>query len=74
VKRREICGEEDAKLTERVLDIELTEYGRIMEDIELICCMTSFRRRLLVHHIGERFYWSVELEPSQDELKGGAMG
>jgi hypothetical protein len=34
-------------MMERVLDIEITNYGAITEEIELICCMTGFRRRLL---------------------------
>jgi hypothetical protein len=52
-------------MLERLLDIEVsTEYGTVTEDIELICTMTGFRRRFLVHHIGEGFFRSVELEPS----------
>jgi hypothetical protein len=51
-------------LVERLLDIEVSEHGTVTEEIELICCMTGFRRRLLVHHLGEGFYRSVELEPS----------
>jgi hypothetical protein len=47
---------------ERLLDIEVTEGGGITEEIELICCMTGFRRRFLIHHLGEGFYRSVELE------------
>jgi hypothetical protein len=46
---------------ERLLEVEVTEHGTIIEEIELICTMTGFRRRLLVHHIGEQFYQSVEL-------------
>lgn len=38
-------------MMERVLDIRVTRYGTIIEEIELICCMTGFRRRLLVEHI-----------------------
>ena len=49
---------------ERLLDIEVTEDGAITEEVELICCMTGFRRRFLIHHLGEHFYRSVELEPS----------
>ena len=49
---------------ERVFDIEVTKYGTIIEEIELICCMTGFRRRLLVHHIGEGFFRSVDLGAS----------
>ncbi len=52
------------KMLERLLEVEATEYGTFFEEIELICCMTGFRRRLLVHHIGEGFFRSVELEAS----------
>ena len=51
-------------MVERLLDIEVTGYGTIIEEVELICCMTGFRSRFLVHHIGEGFYRSVELGPS----------
>ena len=52
-------------MLERLLDIEVSEdYGTVTEEIELICTMTGFRRRFLVHHIGERLFRSVELEPS----------
>jgi hypothetical protein len=49
-------------MMERLLDIEVTGYGTIIEEVELICCMTGFRSRFLVHHIGEGFFRSVELE------------
>jgi hypothetical protein len=50
---------------ERLIDIEVSEeYGTVTEEIELICTMTGFRRRFLVHHIGEGFFRSVELGPS----------
>ena len=49
-------------MLENLLDIEVTEYGTIIEEIEFICCMTGFRRRFLVHYIGEGFFRSVELE------------
>ncbi|MDX6382281.1 MAG: hypothetical protein QOI57_3305 [Rubrobacteraceae bacterium] len=51
-------------MLERLLDTEVSEYGTVTEEIELICTMTGFRRRFLVHHIGERFFRSIELEPS----------
>lgn len=52
-------------MLERLLDVEVSEeYGTVTEEIELICTMTGFRRRFLVHHIGEGFFRSVELEPS----------
>ncbi len=48
---------------ERLVDIEVTDHGTVTEEVELICTMTGFRRRLLVHHIGEGFFRSVELAP-----------
>ncbi len=48
-------------MMERLLDIEVTSYGTIIEEIELICCMTGFRRRLLIHYMGEGVRQSVEL-------------
>jgi hypothetical protein len=48
-------------MIERLIDIEVTRQGTIMEEIEVICCMTGFRRRLLIHHIGEGLFRSVEL-------------
>lgn len=51
-------------MLERLLDIEVSEHGTVIEEIELICTMTGFRRRFLVHHMGEGFFRSVELEPS----------
>ncbi len=51
-------------MLERLLDIEVTEYGTVTEEVELICTMTGFRRRFLVHHIGGGFFRSIELEPS----------
>jgi hypothetical protein len=53
------------KRMERLLDIEITEHGTLTEEIELICTMTGFRRRFLVHHIGEGIFRSVELEARQ---------
>ena len=49
-------------MMERLLEVEVTEQGTITEEIELICTMTGFRRRFLIHHIGEGFFRSVELE------------
>jgi hypothetical protein len=52
-------------MLERLLDVEASEeYGTLTEEIELICTMTGFRRRFLIHHIGEGFFRSVELGPS----------
>jgi hypothetical protein len=51
-------------MLERLIDVEVSEYGAVTEEIELICTMTGFRRRFLVHHIGEGFFRSVELGAS----------
>jgi len=51
-------------MLERLLDIEVSQNGTVTEEIELICTMTGFRRRFLVHHIGEGFFRSAELGPS----------
>jgi hypothetical protein len=48
-------------MLERLVDMEVTEDGTVLEEIELICTMTGHRRRFLVHHIGEGFFRSVEL-------------
>ena len=50
-------------MLERLLDIEVTEYGTVTEEIELVCTMTGFRCRSLIHHIVEGFFHSLELEP-----------
>jgi hypothetical protein len=51
-------------MLERLLDIEVSQNGTVTEEMELICPMTGFRRRFLVHHIGEGFFRSAELGPS----------
>jgi hypothetical protein len=51
-------------MLERLLDIEVSQNGTVTEEIELICTMTGFRRRFLVHHLGEGFFRSAELGPS----------
>ena len=51
-------------MLERLLDIEVSENGTVTEEIELICTVTGFRHRFLVHYIGEGFFRSVELGPS----------
>jgi hypothetical protein len=52
------------KMMEKFLDIEITEHGAVTEEIELICTMTGFRSRFLIHHLGEGFFRSVGLGPS----------
>ena len=51
-------------MLERLIDIEVSEDGTVTEEVELISTMTGFRRRFLVHHIGEGFFRCVELRPS----------
>jgi hypothetical protein len=55
--------EEQIEMTpmERLLEVEVGAYGTILEEIELICTMTGFRSRFLVHHMGEGFFRSMEL-------------
>jgi hypothetical protein len=49
-------------MMEKLLDIELTPEGTVLEEIELICTMTGYRRRFLFHYVGEGFFYSAELE------------
>jgi hypothetical protein len=49
-------------VSQEISDPQLLSITR--EEIELTCTMTGFRRRFLVHHIGEGFFRSAELEPS----------
>ena len=51
-------------MMERLLDIEITQYGQITEEIERICTMTGFRSKFLIHHMGEGLFRSVALGPS----------
>jgi hypothetical protein len=46
---------------EKVLNIWFTSYGTILEELEIICCMTGFRRRVLVEYIGDGSYHCVDL-------------
>ena len=50
-------------MLERLIDIEISEYGAVTEEIELVCTMTGFRSRFLVHYLGEGLFRSMELEP-----------
>ncbi len=51
-------------MMKRVIDIEVTRYGTILEEIELICTMTGFRRRVLVEHTVEGMRRSIEVMAS----------
>jgi hypothetical protein len=48
-------------MMERLVDVEVTRYGTIIEEIELICTMTGFRRRVLIEHILEGASRSLEV-------------
>ncbi len=48
-------------MMERLLGVEITEQGTIFEEIEVVCTMTGFSRRFFIHHLGERFFQSVEV-------------
>jgi hypothetical protein len=50
-------------MLERLIDMEVTGHGRILEELELVCCMTGFRRRLLVEHLINGYHRSFELGP-----------
>jgi hypothetical protein len=45
-------------MLERLLDIEVSEYGTVIEEIELICTMTGFRRS----------FWSITLDSGSSAL------
>jgi hypothetical protein len=46
---------------ERLIEIEMTPYGTIIEEIEVVCTMTGFRRRVLVEHTLEGASRSLEV-------------
>ena len=54
-------------MIERVIDIKVTRYGTILEEIELICTMTGFRQRFLLEHKHDGSYRCVELEVGEEK-------
>jgi hypothetical protein len=48
-------------MMERLVDIEITEYGTILEEVMLICTMTGFRRRVVVEHTVQGLSRSLEV-------------
>jgi hypothetical protein len=48
---------------ERLIDVEVTEHGTIFEELEIVCHMTGFRLRLLVEHLANGSYRTLELGP-----------
>ena len=52
---------EKKRTMERLVDVEVTPYGTIIEEKEVICTMTGFRRRVLVEHTLEGASRSLEV-------------
>ena len=50
-------------MLETLIGVDVTAHGTIIEELEVVCCMTGFRTRLLVEHLGEGFFRSIELGP-----------
>ena len=46
---------------ERLIDVEVTPYGTIIEEKEVICTMTGFRRKVLVELTLEGASHSLEV-------------
>jgi hypothetical protein len=47
-------------MLEKTIGVEITEDGTIIEELEIFCCMTGFRRRVLVEYLGGGFYRSMD--------------
>jgi ADP-glucose pyrophosphorylase len=45
----------------RLIDIEITSYGTIFAELEIICCITGFRQHLLVKHLSDGSYHVANL-------------
>jgi hypothetical protein len=48
---------------ERLIDVEVTTRGTIIEEVEVAYPMTGFRLRLLVEHLADGSYRTLELKP-----------
>ena len=46
---------------EILIDVEVTPYGTIIEEVQIICTMTGFRRRVVVEHTVEGLSRSLEV-------------
>ena len=53
--------EQKRTMMERLVDVEVTPYGTIIEEKEVVCTMTGFRRRVLVEHTLEGASRSLEV-------------
>jgi hypothetical protein len=52
-----------AKTMERLLDVEVTAHGTIIEELEVVCPMTGFRQGVLVEHLADRSHRTFWLGP-----------
>jgi hypothetical protein len=48
-------------MMEMLVDVEVTRHGTIIEELEIVCTMTGFRRRVLVEHTAEGIRRSLEV-------------
>ena len=48
---------------QRLIAVEVTEHGTVIEELEVVCPMTGFRLRLLVEYLGDGIYRSTYLGP-----------
>jgi hypothetical protein len=48
-------------MMEMLVDVEVTRHGTIIEELEIVCTMTGFRRRVLVEHTVEGIRRSLEV-------------
>ena len=55
---------------ERLVDLEITKYGTIIEELEIVYPMTGFRLRLLVEHLADGSYRTLNLEPRHKKSRG----
>jgi hypothetical protein len=37
----------EVEMLRRLIDVEVTGHGTILEELEIVCCMTGFRWRLI---------------------------
>ena len=47
----------------RLIDIEITSYGTIFAELEIMCCITGFRQHLLVKRLSDGSYHVANLGP-----------
>ena len=48
---------------ERLINVEVTAYGTVLEELEVVYPMTAFKLRLLVEHLADGSYRTLELGP-----------